>query len=57
MEEDLERTREVLQAAKDAGFTRLGAGMPNYDREGQIGVDQYLRQLEAVKREVWPELR
>lgn len=57
MEEDLERTREVLQAAKDAGFTRLGVGMPNYEREGQIAVDQYLRQVEAVKREVWPELR
>ena len=57
MDENLERTRDTLQAAKDAGFTRLGVGMPNYDREGQVPVDQYLRQLEAVWREVWSDLR
>ena len=57
MDENLERTRDTLQAAKDAGFTRLGVGMPNYDREGQVPVDQYLRQLEAVWREVWSGLR
>ena len=57
MDENLDQTRDTLQAAKDAGFTRLGVGMPNYDREGQVPVDQYLRQLEAVWREVWSDLR
>ena len=57
LEQDPDRAREVLQAAKDAGFTRLGAGMPNYDREGGIPVDQYLRTLEATWRDAFSALR
>ena len=57
LEQDPDRAREVLQAAKDAGFTRLGAGMPNYDREGRIPVDQYLRSLEAAWRDAFSALR
>ena len=57
LEQNPERARETLQAAKDAGFTRLGAGMPNYDREGQIPVDQYLRALEAAWRDAFSALR
>lgn len=57
LEQDPDRARQTLQAAKDAGFTRLGAGMPNYDREGQIPVDQYLRTLEAAWRDAFSALR
>lgn len=57
LEQNPERARETLQAAKDAGFTRLGAGMPNYDREGQIPVDRYLRALEAAWRDAFSALR
>lgn len=54
-----EDTKEVLSQmtqARDAGVTRLGCGMPNYDREGIIPVDRYLQIVETTKREVWPEI-
>lgn len=54
-----ENTEEVLSQmtqARDAGVTRLGCGMPNYDREGIIPVDRYLQLVETTKREVWPEV-
>ncbi len=54
-----EDTKEVLSQmtqARNAGVTRLGCGMPNYDREGIIPVDRYLQLVETTKREVWPEV-
>ena len=54
-----EDTKEVLSQmtqARNAGVTRLGCGMPNYDREGIIPVDRYLQIVESTKREVWPEV-
>ena len=54
-----ENSDEVLKqmlAARDAGVTRLGCGMPNYDREGIMPVDDVLRIIEATRREVWPEI-
>ena len=41
----------------DMGITRLGIGMPNYDRELSIPVDQYLQTIETAWREVWPEVK
>ena len=57
MDMDLNRTLATLRAAKEAGIHRLGVGMPNYDRELAIPVDDYLKQVESTWREVWGELR
>ena len=54
-----ENSDEVLKqmiAARDAGVTRMGCGMPNYEREGIMPVDDVLRIIEATRREVWPEI-
>ncbi len=48
--------RDQMIAARDAGVTRLGCGMPNYDREGVMSVDDCLRIIEHTRREVWPEI-
>ena len=56
LNEDLGEVRRQMLAARDAGVTRLGLGMPNYTREGAIPVDQYLQTIEATRREVWPEV-
>ena len=57
LDTDMASTRRTLTAARDAGFTRIGIGMPNYDREAAVPVDEYLRHIETTWREVWPELR
>ena len=57
LETDIGSARRTLTAARDAGITRIGIGMPNYDREGAIAVDDYLRHIESAWREIWPELR
>ena len=57
LDTDIGSTRRTLTAARDAGITRIGIGMPNYDREGAIAVDDYLRHIESAWREIWPELR
>lgn len=57
LDTDIAATRRVLAAAREAGITRLGIGMPNYDREAAVPVDEYLRHIETVWREIWPELR
>ena len=51
---DLDALTERCIAFRDAGFTRLGMHIPSVDPAAKIGVDTYLRQLEAVHREVWP---
>ena len=57
LDTDIGSARRTLTAARDAGITRIGIGMPNYDREGAIAVDDYLRHIESAWREIWPELR
>ena len=57
LDTDIAATRRTLVAAREAGITRLGIGMPNYDREAAVPVDEYLRHIETVWREIWPELR
>jgi probable F420-dependent oxidoreductase len=51
---DLSALTERCSAFRAAGFTRLGMHIPSVDPSAKIGVDEYLRQLEAVHREVWP---
>jgi probable F420-dependent oxidoreductase len=50
---DLPGVDRALRAYVDAGFTRLGFHLPSYRREDRIPVDDYLRQLETVWRDVW----
>ncbi len=57
LDPDMSATLRLLSAARDAGIRRLGIGMPNYDRELAIPVDQYLLQIETAWREVWPLVR
>ena len=57
LDADMSNTLRMLSAARDAGITRLGIGMPNYDRELAIPVDQYLQTIETAWREVWPEVK
>ena len=54
---ELDALRGIFRQYVDAGFSRLGLHLPSYTREGRIPVDQYLRQLETVWREVWPEFQ
>ena len=51
---DLDALTERCIAFRDAGFTRLGMHIPSVDPAAKIGVDEYLKQLEAVHRDVWP---
>ena len=57
LDADMSNTTRLLSAARDMGITRLGIGMPNYDRELSIPVDQYLQTIETAWREVWPEVK
>ncbi|MFN0089545.1 MAG: TIGR03619 family F420-dependent LLM class oxidoreductase [Acidimicrobiales bacterium] len=54
---DLDALASVLRAYAVAGFTRLGVHLPSFDPADQISVEDYLAQLETVRREVWPEVR
>ncbi|HJN93096.1 MAG TPA: TIGR03619 family F420-dependent LLM class oxidoreductase [Dehalococcoidia bacterium] len=54
---DLGALREVLGAYTAAGVNRLGLHLPGFRREDRIPVDEYLRQLEVIWREVWPEFQ
>ena len=51
---DLAELTTTLQSFLEAGFTRLGLHLPSFDAADRIPVDEYLRQLETVWREVWP---
>ena len=51
---DLSELTTTLQSFLEAGFTRLGLHLPSFDAADRIPVDEYLRQLETVWREVWP---
>ncbi len=52
---DLKELRGILRQYADAGFSRLGVHLPSFRLEDRMPGDQYLRQLETVWREVWPE--
>ncbi len=56
LNENSDEVLEQMIAARDAGVTRLGCGMPNYDREGVMPVDDVLRIIETTRREVWPQI-
>jgi len=54
---DLTALREIVSAYTAAGFSRLGLHLPGFRREDRIPVDEYLRQLEVIWREIWPEFQ
>ncbi|MCY3568898.1 MAG: TIGR03619 family F420-dependent LLM class oxidoreductase [Chloroflexi bacterium] len=56
LNENADEVLRQMTAARDAGVTRMGCGMPNYDREGIMPVDDVLRIIESTRRQVWPEI-
>ncbi len=54
---ELDELRGIIRQYVDAGFSRLGLHLPSFTLEGRMSVDLYLRQLETVWREVWPEFQ
>ncbi len=52
--EDVAALTSTFEAYRDAGVTAPAVTMPNQKREGKVSVDDYLRRLEVVYREVWP---
>ena len=56
LRDDVELMTTAFRAFRDDGFTRIGVHLPNFERDGKLEVDEHLRQLELIAREVWPTL-
>ena len=56
LRDDVELMTTAFRSFRDDGFTRIGVHLPNFEREGKLEVDEHLRQLELIAREVWPTL-
>ena len=54
LRDDVELMTSAFRSFRDDGFTRIGVHLPNFERDGKLEVDEHLRQLELIAREVWP---
>ena len=57
LREDVGGLIATFAGYREAGASRLGVSMPSNDPGAKLPVDEYLRQLEVVFREVWPAVR
>lgn len=56
LRDDIGLMTTAFRSYRDDGFTRIGVHLPNFQRDGKLEVDEHLRQLEVIAREVWPAI-
>jgi probable F420-dependent oxidoreductase len=56
LRDDVELMATAFRSYRDDGFTRIGVHLPNFERDGKVEVDEHLRQIEVIAREVWPAI-
>ena len=54
---DADEVAGKLVAYRRAGFDRLGVHIPSFNAADAIPMDAYIRRLEMVHREVWPQVQ
>ena len=57
LQDDIDALRETFLGHQASGVRGFGVGMPSYDPDARIDVEDYLKKLEIVVSEVWPAVK